>query len=199
MRTSSWEFRLASSLVIASVLLYTFHYVIFHDIHHIFIYMVGDVAFVPVEVLLVTLLIHRLLERRERTRKLEKLNIVIGTFFSEVGTRLLTYFSDHDPNLDDIKSHLIFDTEWDEESFTRAARALDAYSYDIDEGTIEMRPVRDLLHEERDFLVRALENPLLLEHESLTELMQAVFHLAEELESRKDLSSLPTGRTSRLT
>lgn len=198
MRRSSWEFKLAASLVIASALLYTFHYVIFHDMHHIFIYMVGDVAFVPIEVLLVTLLIHRLLERRERERKLEKLNIVIGTFFSEVGTQLLTYFSDHDPHLEDIKSHLIVDTDWDESSFTQAAQALDTYSYDINEGTIELRPVHDLLMEERDFLVRVLENPLLLEHERFTELMQAVFHLAEELEHRKDLASLPASDRAHL-
>jgi hypothetical protein len=198
MRRSSWEFKLAASLVIASALLYTFHYVIFHDMHHIFIYMVGDVAFVPIEVLLVTLLIHRLLERRERERKLEKLNIVIGTFFSEVGTQLLTYFSDHDPHLEDIKSHLIVDTDWDEASFTQATQALDTYSYDINEGTIELRPVHDLLMEERDFLVRVLENPLLLEHERFTELMQAVFHLAEELEHRKDLASLPASDRAHL-
>jgi hypothetical protein len=90
------------------------------------------------------------------------------------------------------------DTDWDEASFTQATQALDTYSYDINEGTIELRPVHDLLMEERDFLVRVLENPLLLEHERFTELMQAVFHLAEELEHRKDLASLPASDRAHL-
>ena len=36
-----------------------------------------------------------------------------------------------------------------------------------------------------------MENPNLLEHETFTELLRAVFHLMEELEHRKDLSQLP--------
>jgi hypothetical protein len=44
---------------------------------------------------------------------------------------------------------------------------------------------------ERDFLVRLLENPILLEHESFTELLRAVFHLTEELAAREDLGNLP--------
>jgi len=36
-----------------------------------------------------------------------------------------------------------------------------------------------------------LENPNLLEHESFTELLRAVFHLAEELANRNDVWQLP--------
>jgi hypothetical protein len=39
--------------------------------------------------------------------------------------------------------------------------------------------------------VRLLENPTLLEHESFTDLLRAVFHLAEELAYREDLSQSP--------
>jgi hypothetical protein len=40
--------------------------------------------------------------------------------------------------------------------------------------------------------VRLLENPTLLEHESFTDLLRAVFHLTEELAYREDLSRSPT-------
>ncbi len=43
----------------------------------------------------------------------------------------------------------------------------------------------------RDFMLRLIENPLLLEHESFTTLLLAVFHLTEELTIRSDLSGLP--------
>jgi hypothetical protein len=36
-----------------------------------------------------------------------------------------------------------------------------------------------------------LENPTLLEHEAFTELLQAVFHLTEELSYREDVLNLP--------
>lgn len=39
--------------------------------------------------------------------------------------------------------------------------------------------------------MRLLENPILLEHETFTDLLRAVFHLAKELASRKELDHLP--------
>jgi len=103
----SWQFLLVCSLVLLSFLLYLFHYAIFRDSHHIFLYLIGDIAFVPIEVLLVTLVLHRLLSEREKRILLEKLNMVIGAFFSEVGTPLLTYLSDCDPGLESIRKNLV--------------------------------------------------------------------------------------------
>ena len=42
-----------------------------------------------------------------------------------------------------------------------------------------------------NFLLRLLENPNLLEHESFTKLLRAVFQLTEELAQRKDVRKLP--------
>lgn len=50
--------------------------------------------------------------------------------------------------------------------------------------------LRDYLKTKRDFLVRLLENPMLLDHESFTDLLRAVFHLTEELEAHGDLKTL---------
>jgi hypothetical protein len=41
----------------------------------------------------VTLVIHRILETRETWKKPEKMNMVIGTFFSIAGNRLLRCFA----------------------------------------------------------------------------------------------------------
>jgi len=90
MKEIKWQLILGMILVSLSVLLYLFHYIIFKDMHHIFIYLVGDIAFVPIEVFLVTVIIHRLLNEREKKTLLTKLNMVIGAFFSEVGTKPLT-------------------------------------------------------------------------------------------------------------
>lgn len=45
--------------------------------------------FLPLEVLLVTLILHQLLNYRDKRSRLRKLNMVIGAFYSEVGRRLL--------------------------------------------------------------------------------------------------------------
>lgn len=80
---------LASIFLSISAVLYFIHYFIFRDVHHIFIYMVGDLAFLPLEVFLVVIVIERILARRDKQAILEKLNMVVGAFFSEVGTQLL--------------------------------------------------------------------------------------------------------------
>ncbi|MGC9435496.1 MAG: hypothetical protein ACP5C4_05350 [Methanomicrobiales archaeon] len=189
MKDRSWEISLAIGLIVASIVLYGIHYVIFHDLHHIGIYTMGDIAFVPIEVLLVTLIIHRLLENREKSQKLEKLNMVIGTFFSSVGTELLTWLSDHDPRLDEIRSDLIPEKGWTPREFARVRGRLEKYSFTVDVESMDLVRLRQSLGEKEDFMIRLLENPVLLEHESFTELLRAVFHVTEELLKRDDLTA----------
>jgi hypothetical protein len=191
MKGLHWQVLLGVALIVLSAVVYVIHYLIFRDAHHIFIYLVGDIAFVFFEVLLVTLVIHSLLSQREKRHRLEKLNMVIGTFFSEVGTRLLSYFSDLDPNLNRIKQELVVTGEWSEGDFLSISRRLRGYQYGVDIRQVELAGLKALLMQKRDFLLRLLENPNLLEHESFTDLLRAVFHLTEELESRVDIESLP--------
>lgn len=185
-----WTQSLAVILIALSAALYVLHFVVFQDAHHIWIYLVGDLAFLPVEVLLVTLILHRLLEARDRKIKMEKLNIVIGTFFSTVGTYLLTYFSDHDPHMPDLKKNLMISDSWSEQDFVRVSAILSRYSCEVTPGEIDLPALKVFLSTKEDFLVRMLENPLLLEHESFTSLLQAVFHLSDELQHRKELTAL---------
>ena len=96
-RFLNWQVLLGISLVALSAVLYLLHYAIFRDSHHIFIYLLGDIAFVPIEVLLVTLIIHRLLNAREKRAMLKKMNMVVGVFFNEVGITLLKLLSVFDP------------------------------------------------------------------------------------------------------
>ena len=132
-----------------------------------------------------------MLNRREKEVRLEKLRMVIGVFFSEVGTQLLTIFSDVDPDLPDIRKELIVTTGWEQEDFIRVNRSLKGYDYGVEVRRLDLAELCKFLTEERAFLVRLLENPILLEHESFTDSLQAVFHLAEELTCRNDLQGLP--------
>jgi hypothetical protein len=190
-RRLSWQILLGISLIVLSAVVYFIHYLIFRDAHHIFIYLIGDIAFVFIEVLLVTLIIHRLLGEREKRTKLEKMNMVIGAFFSEVGTELLIYFSDFDPKLDKIRKNLVVTNDWSEREFSSVSKRLKKYAYGVEIQNVDLAHLRSFLIKKRDFLVRLLENPILLEHEFFTKLLWAVFHLTEELESRKDIKKLP--------
>jgi len=186
-----WQLLLGIILIFLSVLLYVFHYLIFEDAHHIFIYLLGDVAFVPIEVFFVTVIIHRLLSDREKKALLTKLNMVIGAFFSEVGTDLLIYLSNLDLNSGILIKSLSNVKTWTEKDFKEIRRKFRNYQSDIKIDFKDLDNLKVFLVKKRGFLLRLLENPNLLEHESFTDLLWAAFHLTEELEKRKDFKGTP--------
>ncbi len=190
MKRFNWQTLLGLYLVALSATFYLIHYGIFRDSHHIFIFLVEDIAFVFIEVLLVTLIIHRLLNTREKRAMLEKLNMVIGVFFSEVGTELLGRFRDFDPESEKRQKDLIITSDWSEQDFSDAIKRFEGYELEIEYSGEELSELRDFLIDKRNFLLSLLENPNLLEHESFTDLLWAVFHMTEELSHRQDVMKL---------
>lgn len=192
MKRLSWQIRLGLLLLALSAIVYLIHYAIFRDPHHIFLWSITSFAFLPISVLFVTLIINQLLSGREKRVRLEKLEMVIGTFFSEVGTRLLAFLSDSDPKLDEIRKELIVTNDWSEQEFSGVSNRLKNYDYGVEMEKIDLEDLRSFLGGKNNFLLRLLENPTLLEHEAFAELLRAVFHLTEELSARKDTRLLPT-------
>ena len=190
-RILNWQLFLGLSLIALSTLVYFIHYFIFRDVHHIFIYLIGDIAFVFIEVLMVTLVIHQLLHHREKKAMLNKLNMVIGAFFSEVGRELLKTFSAFDTEAFKITQKLVITNDWSEKEFLNICKSVKNHTYNIDSKRGDLENIKKFLKEKRQFLLNLLENPNLLEHESFTNLLWAVFHLTEELTHRMSLSGLP--------
>jgi len=191
MRRERWYILFGAALIVCSALLYLLHFAIFRDAHHIYIYLLGGLAFLPIEVLVVTLIVDTLLSSRDKRAALEKMNMVIGAFFSEVGTALLRDLGRFDPDADDKRSLFAECGSWKPADFAQVRASLRDMRFTCDSRAEDLEPVRDLLVAKRDFMVRLLENPMLLEHESFTSLLWAVFHLTEELASRPALSGLP--------
>lgn len=191
MKLQRWQVLLALSLLISSFLIYILDYIVFGDIHHILVFLVEDIAFLPIEVLLVTLILHRLLSSMEKRSRLEKLNMVIGVFFSEMGTDLLAYFSKLDPELESIRSDMVVTVRWSDEEFSRVISRQKGSRFSVEAKEEDLEYLRDALSKERDFLLALIENPTLLEHESFTDLLLSIFHFNEELARRPSLKGLP--------
>lgn len=191
MKRFNWQVILGLLLTIISASIYIIHYALFKDSHHIFIYLLGDIAFLPIDVLLVTLIIHRVLGMREKRAMLEKMNMVIGAFFSEVGTELLKILAEFDPNIDKNSKELVVKSNWSNRKFVDTSKSFKDYDYEYKHQPLELDDLKIFLSGKRDFLLRLLENPNLLEHEAFTDLLWAVLHLTEELSNRKALKLLP--------
>jgi len=191
-RLFTWKTRLVLIFLAASAALYFLHYLIFRDAHHIFLYLLGDLAFLFIDVLVVVLFIESLLERREKKSRLKKLNMVIGTFFSEVGLELLRRFTVFIENAEDLKSRAAFGFDWEPKNFEQARRAAAGFMYQGKPEASQLNELRAFMLAKRPFLLSLLENPNILEHENFTDLLWAVFHVADELSYREgDMAALP--------
>jgi hypothetical protein len=122
---------------------------------------------------------------------LKKLNMLIGAFYSEVGTNLLGYCSDFSPDLSELRQHLLIKSDWSDRDFAVARHFLQNSDPKLDSRREDLKKLRDFLKDKRGFMLSLLANPNLLEHDTFTDLLWAVFHLSEELSSRPDLTRLP--------
>jgi voltage-gated potassium channel len=135
--------------------------------------------------------VESMIDDRERKTRLEKLNMIIGIFFSEVGTKILKRFSVHDPSIQNIRSALLVTNNWSDAEFAHAKEVLGKHVCTLDSRSIPLDDLHGFLGHHKGFLLSLLENPQLIEHDSFTPLLQALFHLTEELMAREKLTGLP--------
>ena len=132
-----------------------------------------------------------MLNRRERKARIEKLNMVMNLFFSEIGNRLLRYFVGLDPNVASLRKDLLVTNDWSAADFLKVSQLLKNHKYSIDIEKVPQEELTTFFDGKVDLLLRLLENPALLERESFTETIRAVFHFRDELLLRQDISQLP--------
>jgi hypothetical protein len=189
MKRFNWQILIGLLLIIFSGLFYLIDYLLFRN--QILIYLISDIAFLPVQVLLVTLIVNELFKMRERRVLLNKMNMAIGSFFSEVGLHLLKSFPVFDTGYESVRQKLLVNNNWTEKDFANVQKQILTLEYNINSQSGDLEKLKEFLVAKRIFMLGLLQNPTLLEHESFTELLWAVFHLTEELAYREQLSNLP--------
>lgn len=178
-------------LVLLSLTTYTAHYCIFKDAHHLAIFLLEDIAFVFLEVLLVSLIIHRMIEADANRSRLEKLNMVIGAFFTQVGNYLLRSCVENDPEISQYRDKLIFDQDISFQELNKKFKSVKNFDAKVIADRETLLDIRSFLMQAKDFQLRLVENPVILEHEQFSELLRSVLHLTEELISRMDIREIP--------
>lgn len=191
MKRLSWRFKFGLSLVALTAVLLYLHELAFPKMEEWGLFFAThEIAMMPLEVLVVTLIFHSLLERQAHHEKMQKMHMVIGAFFSEVGSDLLRRISALDTELE-VREHFLVNNTWDPKRYDAAKKAVLAYDYGVQVTAEDLKQLKRLLVSKRQFLLGLLQNPSLLEHETFTNALWAVFHLTEELEQRLSLDDLP--------
>jgi hypothetical protein len=175
----------------ASLALYLVDYVVLGNSRDIASSFLGNLAFLPVYVIFITLIVEQIVEKQERQAVMRKLNMVIGVFFSEVGNRLLKELSAYVDACEELKHHLLVSVSWKDGEFAKALDYLRRTDFKVSCDGCDKNRLKGFLTERRSFLVGLLENQNLLEHDQFTDLLWAVFHLVEELDARPSFEDMP--------
>jgi hypothetical protein len=126
-----------------------------------------------------------------QTVQLKERYLLIGTFFSTIGTPLLAQLVKADSTIDRVKEHLVIGDDWHNEMFKEVKVSLNDHICSIAIDHVDLVDLKSFLISHEDFLLRLVENPMVFEHESFTDLILAINHLTEEVKERGDLVTLP--------
>ena len=194
MRLRRWQVEIAVTLIVAAIVVYALRWFLFpaENFHREMLrYLVDDVAFLFIQVLLVSMLLDGLMQRRNRETMLDKLNMIIGAFFSECGADVLGRIARLDSALDEVRGDLLTRMAWRPRDYELAKQAFREHRPEIELSPGDLVGLLTRLDQERTYLLSLLGNQALMEHEAFTDLLWAVTHLAEELHARGDFERLP--------
>jgi len=189
-RIPAWQISFGVALLSLSIACYVIYYTIFAEQGHMLEYLLSNLAFLPIQVLFVTLIFDRMLREQEKQVLLQKMRMAIGVFYSEVGYDLLKYCVSFDQDSATLAA-ILMPAQWSAKDLQDVKARIRSRDTKIAIQVPALADLQRFLAGKHQFLAALLENPNLLEHDSFTELLWAVFHLAEELAYRKDVSLLP--------
>ncbi|MDO4373502.1 MAG: hypothetical protein Q4D08_07850 [Clostridia bacterium] len=178
-------------LLCASALLYAIHYLIFRDLHHLAIFGLHELAFVPLEVILVTLGLDQLVEKTHREEARSKVSIIETLYFNESGGTMLRYLTSFDPDAARLRELLQVTEDWRSSDFRQAIRQLKSYPFLLDLDRIDFFGLHYHLSQRHEYYRSMLENPALTQSEAFTEMIMKIYLLWEELDGRTNLYQLP--------
>ena len=189
----SWKVKFSIVMILLIIIIYGSNYLVLGDGEHIISYVWTHLGFIPVDILLVAFLLDEIIEKKEKESMLEKLDMLMSTFFSEVGNELISQLSTvnkYKANTENLKSI----KDWDEKDFDNKLAELKSSTVDfsaqvaLEDREEFLENLRTLLVSKREFIINLINNPNLLEKDEFTGLINAILHLDEELEHRKDLA-----------
>lgn len=160
-------------LVGLSTIMFLIHYLVFGQAVNTAYYSLMNLCFIPVNSLVVTLILERLIDYKAKQERMEKLSMLIGLFFTEVGYKLMRLIIKADKggknsitsfnNLDEVKNQV------------------EKHNYTIDMKDIDLDEIKDVLLENSNLLVNLISNENITEHEIFTDLLMSVIHLRDEI------------------
>lgn len=185
MFSENWRLRFGLTLFSISFVLLSTQAFLFHEGGTILKKVFYSISFIPIQALVVTLVINRMLAAREKKQRLEKMNIAIGVFFNSMGRELLDRLLEYAALPEPLVPSLKIRENWTSQNFLDSRKKVLGTDLPVDLRQGDLNALATFLTAKQGLILDLLRNPNLLEHERFTDLLWAVSHMAEELAARE--------------
>lgn len=173
MKKIRYYFVISFILIALSSIMFFIHYLIFGQALNTAYYSLMNLCFIPINSLVVTIMLEKLIDYRAKKDRIEKINMLVGIFFTEVGGKLMHFIIDADK---DAKNYI---TNF--EDLNKIKKSLYEYDYKVDMNYIDLCTIKNILVEHSDLFVTLISNESILQHQIFTDLLMSVIHLRDEI------------------
>lgn len=173
MKKIRYYFIISFILIALSSIMFFIHYLIFGQALNTAYYSLMNLCFIPINSLVVTIMLEKLIDYRAKKDRIEKINMLVGIFFTEVGGKLMHLIIDSDK---DAKNYI---TNF--EDLNKIKKCLYEYNYKVDMNYIDLCAIKNILVEHNNLFVTLISNESILQHQIFTDLLMSVIHLRDEI------------------
>ena len=173
MKKIRYYFVISFILIALSSIMFFIHYLIFGQAINTAYYSLMNLCFIPINSLVVTIMFEKLIDYRAKKDRIEKINMLVGIFFTEVGGKLMHLIIDADK---DAKNYI---TNF--EDLNKIKKSLYEYDYKVDMNYIDLCTIKNILVEHSNLFVTLISNESILQHQIFTDLLMSVIHLRDEI------------------
>lgn len=166
-------FVISMILIVLSAIMFLIHYLVFGQAVNTAYYSLMNLCFIPINSLVVTIILESLIEYKAKQERIEKLNMLVGIFFTEVGCKLM---------------HLIISADKDAKNSITSFKDLSnvksqviKHDYKINMDEIDIEGIKSILVGNSSLFINLISNENILQHEIFTDLLMSVVHLRDEI------------------
>lgn len=167
-----------------SIILYMIHFFIFGDAKETLSVVLLTLAYSPVGIFYDIVILNKILEQREKAKMTNRTNIIIGSFYHEIGNDLIKVISKGDNTIKTLRDINKIDKNWKVENFIKLREAVLNYKCDINIKNIDLIKLKNLLSQKEEFILNLIMNNTLAEYEEFNNMLLETLHLRDEMELR---------------
>lgn len=160
-------------LIFLSAVMFFIHYLVFGQAVNTAYYSLMNLCFIPINSLVVTIILEKLIDYRAKKERLDKINMLVGIFFTEVGFKLMRLIINGDV---EAKNYIIcFD------DLVKVKNSIINHDYKVDMRYIDLDAIEDILVTNSNLFINLIGNESVHQHEVFTDLLMSVVHLRDEI------------------